>query len=58
MTRPTDYLAYIWQRIPGMVGLSLVDIYAARDMKTLTMMICQRGLGGAERVVYHRALED
>jgi hypothetical protein len=52
MTR--DYLACIWARVAGLATDSLVDIYAARDMATLTRMVQQRGLATNERVVYHR----
>lgn len=58
MIRPTDYLAYIWARVPGMVSPSLVEILAARDMITLTRMVLQSGLRAREYVVYHRQTEE
>jgi hypothetical protein len=49
-----DYVAFVWGRIPGMAGPVIKDIYAARDMRTLTSMVLARGLTVGEFVRYDR----
>lgn len=49
-----DYIAYVYGRIPGMAGLVIVDIYAARTLECLTSMIVGRGLYAGETVRYSR----
>lgn len=49
-----DYIAFIWGRVPGMAVAVIQDIYAARDMRTLTSMVVARGLTSGEFVRYGR----
>jgi hypothetical protein len=49
-----DYIAFIWGRAPGMAGAVISDIYAARDIRTLTSMVMSRGLSAGEFVRYGR----
>lgn len=49
-----DYIAFIWGRVPGMAGAVIQDIYAARDMRTLTSMVVARGFSAGEFVRYNR----
>jgi hypothetical protein len=50
-----DYVAFIWGRVAGMTGPVLQDIYAAKNMATLTSMVLARGLIAGEFVRYDRA---
>lgn len=49
-----SYIAFVYGRVPGMVGAVVVDIYAARDMACLTRMVLGRGLAAGETVRYTR----